>query len=72
MATAVAPLNEVIPDVYVTDRGVHRFAPTLSQEARQRILEQNLEMDRAEREWTTKGCPWTEDDESFLERMTGY
>lgn len=29
-------------------------------------------MDEAEKNWITKGCPWTEDDEAFLERMTGY
>lgn len=29
-------------------------------------------MDEAEKKWIAKGRPWTEDDEAFLERMTGY
>jgi len=71
VATAIQ-LNHGIPDVYVTARGIHHFAPSLSQEARRRILEQSAQMDRVEAEWEAKGRPWTGDDETLLERMTGY
>lgn len=72
MVATIAPVNEGIPDIYVTNHGVHRFTPTLSQEARRWILEQNAEMDRVEAAWIAKGRPWSDDDETLLERMSGY
>lgn len=72
MVTATAQLTQDIPNVYVTRQGIHRFAPSLSQAERRRILEQNAKIDRAEAAWIAKGRPWTEDDEALLERMTGY
>lgn len=72
MVTATAQLTQDIPNVYVTRHGTHRFAPSLSQAERRRILEQNVKIDQAEAAWIANGQPWTADDEALLERMSGY
>ena len=71
---ARAILNQALPVVIKHHRNgvrVEQLA-TLTLDQIAWIEKTGQAMDEAEKNWIAKGRPWSDDDETLLERMSGY
>lgn len=63
------PWGDMLPPVVVI--GVREGASTMTAQERAAFEEAERKMDEAQRNWVASGSPWTDDQEAFLNRMTG-
>lgn len=64
----INPWGNEIPPVVVISRG---NAVDISAKLRASFEEASRKIDESEAKWIADGSPWTDDDEAFLNRMTG-
>ncbi len=65
----INPWGNEMPPVVVVSRG---NAVEISPILQARFEEASRKMDELEAKWIADGRPWTDDDEAFLNRMTGF